>query len=77
MGESFSPTVLNQRDTDRIRGYQELLDFYQGVHWPGREKWGEKHLTFNYAKVFIDKITSYLMSGINFVVEAVVVAVYT
>ncbi len=71
MGESFSPTVLNHRDTDRIRGYQELLDFYQGVHWQGREKWGEKHLTFNYAKVFIDKITSYLMSGMNFVVEAV------
>jgi len=71
MGESLSPTVLNQRDSDRIRGYQELLDFYRGVHWQGREKWGEKHLTFNYAKVFIDKITSYLMSGMNFVVEAV------
>jgi len=27
-------------------------------------------LTFNYTKVFIDKITSYLMSGISFVVEA-------
>lgn len=30
----------------------------------------EKWLTFNYAKVFIDKVTSYLMSGINFVIEA-------
>ncbi|MDP2932029.1 MAG: phage portal protein [Chloroflexota bacterium] len=60
---------LNQRDTERIRGYKELLDFYHGVHWAGREKWGEKRLTFNYARVFIDKITSYLMSGVSVVVE--------
>jgi hypothetical protein len=66
--------VLNQiaaRDQERIRGYRELLEFYQGKHWPGRERWGEKRLTFNYARVFIDKITSYLMSGVNFTVEAV------
>jgi hypothetical protein len=58
------------RDSERSRKYRELLDFYQGKQWPGREKWGEKRLTFNYARVFIDKITSYLMSGINFTVEA-------
>jgi len=28
-------------------------------------------MTFNYAKVFVDKVTSYLMSGINFAVDAV------
>src|SRR3990172_4836065 len=60
---------LNQRDSERIKGYKELLDFYHGVHWAGREKWGEKRLTFNYARVFIDKITSYLMSGVSVVVE--------
>ncbi len=32
---------------------------------------GRKRLTFNYTKVFIDKVTSYLMSGISFVVESV------
>lgn len=60
---------LARRDTDRVRGYKELLDFYHGKHWEGRERFGEKRLTFNYAKVFIDKVTSYLMSGININVE--------
>jgi len=69
MDKGFDPAELVRRDTDRIKGYQELLDFYHGIHWEGRERWGEKHLTFNYAKVFIDKVTSYLMSGINFVVD--------
>jgi Phage portal protein, SPP1 Gp6-like len=66
-------TILGQiaaRDQERIRGYQELLDFYNGKQWFGRERAGEKRLTFNYAKIFVDKITSYLMSGINFTVEA-------
>ncbi len=71
MSENFDPTALARRDSDRLRGYQELLDFYHGSHWDGRERRGEKRLTFNYAKVFIDKVTSYLMSGVNFAVEPV------
>jgi len=71
MNENSILTQLSRRDMDRIKGYKELLDFYHGRHWEGRERWGEKHLTFNYAKVFIDKVTSYLMSGINFAVDAV------
>jgi hypothetical protein len=69
----IEPDIINQladRDSSRLRGYKELLNFYQGQQWPGRERSGEKRLTFNYARVFIDKITSYLMSGINFTVEA-------
>jgi len=62
---------LNRLDIDRLRGYRELLDFYHGRQWEGRERWGEKRLTFNYTKVFIDKVTSYLMSGVNFAVDAV------
>jgi len=62
---------LNRLDIDRLRGYRELLDFYHGRQWEGGERRGEKRLTFNYAKVFVDKITSYLMSGINFAVDAV------
>ncbi len=65
------PGQLARLDTERIKGYQELLDFYHGRQWEGRERRGEKRLIFNYAKVFIDKITSYLMSGINFAVDAV------
>ena len=62
---------LARLDMDRIKGYRELLDFYHGHQWEGRERRSERRLTFNYARVFVDKITSYLMSGINFVVDPV------
>jgi len=71
MNETPIPMQLTHRDIDRLKGYKELLDFYHGQHWDGRERRGDKRLTFNYAKVFVDKVTSYLMSGINFAVEAV------
>jgi hypothetical protein len=71
MNEGLTPAQLNQRDTDRIRGYRELLDFYHGRHWEGHARWGETRLTFNYAKVIIDKITSYLMSGVTLAVDPV------
>jgi len=71
MNEGFNPAQLNRRDTDRLKSYRELLDFYHGVHWEGRERRGEKRLTFNYVKVFIDKVTSYLMSGTNFAVDPI------
>ncbi len=71
MNEGFTPAQLTRRDVDRLRSYKELLDFYHGQQWESRAIRGEKHLTFNYAKVVIDKVTSYLMSGINFVVDAV------
>jgi hypothetical protein len=71
MNKTSTVSQLNRQDIDRLRGYKELLDFYHGRQWEGRERWGEKRLTFNYARVFIDKVTSYLMSGISFAVEAV------
>ncbi len=71
MNEIPIPMQLAHRDIDRLKAYKELLDFYHGIHWEGRVARGEKRLTFNYAKVFVDKVTSYLMSGINFAVEAV------
>jgi hypothetical protein len=71
MNKTSMAAQLNRIDIDRLRGYKELLDFYYGRQWEGRERWGEKRLIFNYAKVFVDKLTSYLMSGINFAVDAV------
>jgi len=71
MNEGFRPSELNKHDTDRLRGYDELLNFYHGQHWEGHARWGETRLTFNYAKVIIDKLTSYLMSGINFAVDPI------
>ncbi len=60
---------LAKRDLNRLRGYRDYLDFYHGQQWVGRDRRGERRLVFNYSRVFIDKITSYLMSGINFAVE--------
>jgi hypothetical protein len=71
MNKTLVTAQLNRLDIERLRGYRELLDFYHGRQWEERERRGEKRLTFNYTKVFIDKVTSYLMSGINFAVDAV------
>ena len=71
MENNFSPAQLARRDTERLNGYRQLLDFYHGQQWDSRERRGEKHLTFNYARVFIEKIASYLMSGVTFTVDPV------
>src|SRR4030042_4814824 len=64
------PQLLQNKDLERLRAYRENLDFYNGVQHPDvLVRRQERRLTFNYAKVFIDKITSYLMGGISFVVE--------
>ncbi len=60
---------LARLDVARMKGYQELLDFYQGRQWEGKGRRGERRLTFNYAKVFIEKVTSYLMAGVSFAVD--------
>jgi hypothetical protein len=60
---------LARMDTERMKGYRELLDFYNGRQWEGRERRGERRLIFNYARVFVEKITSYLMTGMTFDVE--------
>jgi len=62
---------LGRQDMERLRCYRERLDFYHGRQWEGRERRGERRLTFNYARAFIDKVTSYLMSGVSFAVDAV------
>jgi hypothetical protein len=58
-------------DLDRLKAYCDNLDFYNGVQWPGRPRQRERRLTFNYAKVFVDKVTSYLTGGLAFNVEPV------
>jgi len=70
MTDNFKPGDLVRRDGERMRRYKELLDIYQGVQWQGRERPGEKRLTFNYARVIVDKLTSYLMSGVKIVVDS-------
>ena len=63
------PQRLARMDVGRLRAYRENLDFYNGVQWQGSARRRERRLIFNYARVFIDKVTSYLMSDLNFAVE--------
>ena len=37
---------LARLDSERIKGYKDLLDFYYGRQWEGRERRGERRLTF-------------------------------
>ena len=66
------PQQIRQMDADRLRRYTENLAFYGGDQWPAsmtRQK--NRRLVFNYAKAIVDKTTSYLVSGLNFAVDAV------
>ncbi len=65
------PQQLSRMDPERLRAYRENLDFYTGAQWPGRSRPRERRLTFNYAKVFVDKVTSYLMSGLSFSIDPI------
>jgi hypothetical protein len=64
---TFTPQSLAQLDRNRISDYKANLDFYNGDQWPERSK--HRQLVFNYAKIAIDKLTSYLMEGLNFACE--------
>jgi hypothetical protein len=63
------PLQLRQLDHDRLRRYRENLAFYEGEQWEGRGRRGERRLTLNYAKAFVDKVASYLLSGMSVQVE--------
>ena len=63
------PQQIARMDTTRLRGYADLLSFYQGNQWAGGTRRRERRLTFNYAKTFIQKTAAYLMSGMHSVVD--------
>ena len=59
---------LEQADRQRLEGYRRYLGYYNGEHWP---QWqtgatGHRLLVMNYIRTIIDKLTSYLMSGMSF-----------
>jgi hypothetical protein len=60
----FNPTSLAQVDKTRFSNYKANLDFYNGEQWPQAGK--NRQLVFNYAKIAIDKLTSYLTDSLNF-----------
>jgi len=65
------PQRIARMDLERLKAYRDNLDFYNGAQWPGRPRQRERRLTFNYARVFVDKVTSYLTSGLGFSTEPV------
>src|SRR4030042_903488 len=69
---NFNPQSLSQLDRSRFAGYKANLDFYNGEQWTDsslRSGTKNRQLVFNYAKIAIDKVTSYLMEGLNFACE--------
>ncbi len=63
------PQQLARMDGDRLRAYRENLEFYAGAQWKGTAHRWERRLTFNYARTFLDKVTSYLMTEMSFVIS--------
>jgi hypothetical protein len=63
------PQQIERMDADRLRRYREDLDFYQGKQWLGPQRRSERRVTFNYAKAVVEKMASYTMSGLSFVVD--------
>src|SRR4051794_4316465 len=64
------PLRLQRMDGDRLRRYRDNLAFYRGSQWQGRARRHERRLTFNYARAFVDKVTSYLLNGQSVQIEA-------
>jgi Phage portal protein, SPP1 Gp6-like len=60
---------LPRLDGTRMRAYRDNLSFYQGQQWATSGRRRERRLVFNYAKTMVDKVASYLMSGVSFVVD--------
>lgn len=64
------PSQLQRMDFLRRRDYRENLRFYYGFQWPyERVNQKRRRLVFNYAKTIIEKVTSYLMTGVSFAVD--------
>jgi hypothetical protein len=64
MMTDFNPSHLNRMDAQRLANYRTNLDFYNGSQWQQTSR--HRQLVFNYAKVSIDKLTSFLMPGLGF-----------
>ena len=64
---NFDIKSLDQMDRTRLSAYRSNLDFYNGVQWSERSRY--RQLVFNYVKIAVDKVTSYLMNELNFACE--------
>ena len=60
------PQRVARMDADRLRSHRQNLEFYRGSQWPGPRRRNERRLVFNYARVLVEKLTSYLVNGMSF-----------
>jgi hypothetical protein len=70
----FNLQSLSQLDRSRFAEYKSNLDFYNGEQWAeasSAARMKNRQLVFNYAKIAIDKVTSYLMDGLNFTCDEI------
>ncbi|MFA5378247.1 MAG: phage portal protein [Dehalococcoidia bacterium] len=67
MSDIFAEIAAQLRE--RAEGYTNNLNFYNGKHWPGAARRGERQLVVNYAKTNIEKVTSYLMNEMYVVLD--------
>src|SRR5215208_6560573 len=61
--QPFALSDQAQDDTDEARmvRYRTYLDFFDGAQWNDRRKPGERRITVNYARTFIQKGASYFL----------------
>jgi hypothetical protein len=65
-----SIALLEAADAMRVAHYRTYLDFYNGYQWEGLPAPNERRLTFNYARVMVNKAASYLMGkGVTVAVD--------
>ncbi len=62
--QPMSPVdTLNWNDfSSRVMRYKQYLDFYRGFQWNELRRPGERRLTVNYARTYIQKQASYFIS---------------
>src|SRR4051812_50213423 len=71
LGDVGHAPAFGPADLLRVAAYRSYLDFYNGAQWEGSPSPNERRLTFNYARVFVNKAAAYLMGrGVSFAVEA-------
>ncbi len=63
--QSPLPTLLKNRDKDRLTRYRTALAYYQGAQWPSSRARTEplRRLTVNYLRAITNKTASYVMQG--------------
>ena len=63
MEELNLPQLVARRDAQRLQAYADNISFFAGRQWQGRQRRGERRLTFNYVRALLEKVTSYMASG--------------